>query len=110
MPETKEQILKHTPGPWKASKDLKRYWIESSTPKVLGGHAVAEVTDDDCDSDEAQANARLIAAAPDLLAALKQVLKHVEDPTVDRVPEWCCTLCATYRGIARDAIAKAEGH
>jgi hypothetical protein len=45
------------------------------------------------------ANARLIAAAPDLLAALIQI----GDANECAVAEWV-------RDIARSAIAKAEGH
>ena len=60
----------HTPGPWAA-----RYHesTDSYTIHVAGrsweSYAVAEVSD--CVQDEA--NARLIAAAPDLLAALERI-------------------------------------
>ena len=56
---------------------------------------------------ENEANARLIAAAPSLLAALKEVLAHVEDMDAPRVGNQC-TLCHTYREIVRAAIAHAE--
>ena len=65
---------KHTPGPWEASDDCME--ISPSTgPKshvelarIVGpGEGSSFYT-----YDEASANARLIAAAPDLLAALKQ--------------------------------------
>lgn len=53
-------------------------------------------------NDEGRANARLISAAPDLLAALKELLPEGwgDDETMDHIP-----------GVAkaRAAIAKAEG-
>lgn len=59
----------HTPGPWETA-GLRVMW---------GSYFVA-----DCDGkgdigrqDESRANARLIAAAPDLLAALRLALPHV---------------------------------
>jgi hypothetical protein len=107
MPETKEQVAKPTPGPWEVREVIDDDVIISRGVRQVGGRGINQGVDIEMFS---EADARLIAAAPDLLAALKQVLEHVEDPTVDRVPEWCCTLCATYRGIARDAISKAEGH
>jgi hypothetical protein len=55
------------------------------------------------------ANARLIAAAPELLAALAEVLAHVEDERVLRNPANQCTLCKHFRDKIRAAIAKAEG-
>lgn len=53
------------------------------------------------DFDEAAANARLIAAAPDLLAALRDLLKRVDDGS-DYGPDHAVS-------IARAAIAKATG-
>jgi hypothetical protein len=54
--------------------------------------------DYDMPVEEVQANAHLIAAAPELLAALKNALAEI---WMDDEPEWA-------RG-ARAAIAKAEG-
>lgn len=68
---------KHTPGPW-------RYCKTNGSP-THGEHVIAgakpgylaEVRD--CGSGDVGANARLIAAAPDLLEALKGVLAIVSD-------------------------------
>jgi hypothetical protein len=43
-----------------------------------------------------------------LLEAAKSVLIHVEDMSVERVPSWQCTLCATYRKLLRDAIRRCD--
>lgn len=55
--------------------------------------------------DEIVANARLIAAAPDLLEALKDLLK--EQPS--ECPTYCFREWELSIDAARDAIAKAEG-
>lgn len=83
------QYTTHTPGPWKQYQ-----WEDKTYASVRGpdGRCVA-----DCGSRSdqiAQANARLIAAAPDLLAALEIVAAGNTDP--DRVVE-----------IASAAITKA---
>ena len=66
----------HTPGPWSAD------WGYIVAPDVTGKHVdlyVATIAEEDEDGrvvpeHERDANARLIAAAPDLLAALRGVV------------------------------------
>jgi len=77
---------KYTPGPWK---------VDSSRLSVSAlGLVIAEVT-----QANAVANARLIAAAPDLLEACKAVMRAMADGA------WTDTL--TGQKVAA-AIAKAE--
>ena len=66
---------KWTQGPWpiKPTGDFKRIVIGDGLVDGPGGYEVAEVYSDDCDRDEAMANAHLIAAAPDLYAALEEL-------------------------------------
>ena len=66
--------MKHTPGPWKCrqSGDGKFYLIGEGQPSWRTH--VGEVHSDDIDSDEAAANASLIAAAPELLDLLKELV------------------------------------
>jgi hypothetical protein len=52
--------------------------------------------------DEAEAHARLIAAAPDMLAALVNCLDLIEDEGLDE-------LHGDLAEVVRDAIAKAKG-
>lgn len=95
----------HTPGPWKV-------FTTTDGRKVVG---VGEMTGDgitDCGfgvwrqgSDECLANARLIAAAPDLLAALLAYHEHF-GPLEDNIMlNEDCRNCAQ---LARAAIAKAS--
>lgn len=90
---------KHTPGPWKLDNEpsfhRNRVWTEDMRPIVnlcSMGMSPADI------DPEAQANARLIAAAPDLLEALHRVWDDIDDETMPATVE-----------IIRAAIAKAEG-
>lgn len=93
---------KYTPGPWQVgAKHPDRVFQES--PSVSNRRRVAQTAPFGCDTDEADAedfaNARLIAAAPDLLEALSAALR-----------ESGCDgeLCAySWHEQARAAIAKA---
>lgn len=81
----------HTPGPWTFDKDAHCAGGYIRTTKGLGT-AACKITTSGHSYGEAIANARLIAAAPELLAALKYQLDR---PDVDR-------------GFLQDIIAKAE--
>ena len=63
----------HTPGPWKIEHDYRPFVIH--TPDH---HVVSTISGTAATVPEAAANARLISAAPDLLAALKQALRYIE--------------------------------
>ena len=93
----------HTPGPWTphgwGDNDYEIHAAEGTVCNVPG------FDDDTAESDMAEHNARLIAAAPELLAALNQVLDVL-------------TLCMDWQSIpgledavelATEAINKAEG-
>ena len=96
----------HTPGPWFFDDgEGGRYFPHV----VLGGRDPKSgiyITINTCNGrnggpiEECIANARLIAAAPDLLAALKSVLHWV--------PEKVATISHPAYEAARAAIAKAE--
>jgi len=67
MSETKEKRATFTPGPWVAM--CKAVYTESDNPTreiLWGGHNTRSASDD-----EKKANARLIAAAPELHAQAK---------------------------------------
>ena len=88
---------KHTPGPW-------RVGVTSDAGEVdviaEGGWFVAVACDSAGDGDT-EANANLIAAAPDMLEALEKLVSRIDEtrgPTAD-----------TALAAARAAIKKARG-
>lgn len=108
--------VKHTPGPWTKV----RREIRAEAHSEAAGTTIATVEDlDTHDGEEYRANARLIAAAPDLLKALRELMtEHPYDFTrvdececgeyVDYVPE-AGEPASCRHTRARAAIAKATG-
>ena len=94
-------MTKHTPGPWKV-KDYKNSGLavcqEIDSQEVICWSAGTKM---DMSRDRL-ANAHLIAAAPELLESLKDVL-----PTLTNTVGGTAT---TQHKMAEKAIAKAEGH
>lgn len=86
----------HTPGPWKAE------YSEGDEWEVLAGANLPIAYISGWAGRSAKVNARLIAAAPDLLAALAGIIeigkRDMTNPKYD-----------AYFEEARAAIAKAEG-
>ena len=76
-------MSKHTPGPWSVTWGTAQggegHHIMDSTGIDNGLSIVAVVGFHDDSEGETKANARLIAAAPDLLAALKMALEAPDD-------------------------------
>jgi hypothetical protein len=98
-----EQKQKHTPGPWKASSNPGRPPTNWFVEKPMQGedrfylHIVAEIPNH---STQAEADARLIAAVPDLLNMLQRM---VDETAGGGVP------CLLTLEQARAVIRKAEG-
>lgn len=97
---------KHTPGPWIVDRDKDD--TEILGPKLRGERPRIATVDVDffyaftgviAATDECMANASLIAAAPDLLAALEDIVLKAEVTGLDD----------RRMGRARAAIAKARG-
>ena len=97
--------VKHTPGPWfYAESEVGTPFVDSESVGDLSAVALP--------IDEQKANARLIAAAPDLLAALRTAEASLADiGDADREPdvEWCERRAAEALPLVRAAIAKARG-
>jgi hypothetical protein len=113
-------MSKHTPGPWKVIQAGDPF----NVPRIIaerGGVAVVCVNrymGEKGPSAEESANARLIAAAPDLLAALKIAYFelnaiHARDGVPYTSDGWKSGVDQAYFSSvveqARAAIAKAEG-
>lgn len=91
-------MTNHTPGPWAANPDglihAGKNRLHIAQAATIGmGHAAA-------------ANARLMAAAPDLIAALTHALDRFESIPAHQDEAGIYRHAAT---IARAAIAKATG-
>ncbi len=103
---------KHTPGPWSAFvvEDTMTVSVDIGPhPSGYRPNVVDWTGFDTCGLpfDQQVANARLIAAAPDLLAALKQFRTKVYNAALGSGmdDEWATVACS----VADAAIAKAEG-
>lgn len=106
-------MTQHTPGPWHAQPEKLhggKHHVVGRTPMVVReGQVIARMErslnakDEPCA--EAEANARLIAAAPDLLAALQNIANTLGRATLDD----CERHAFAAHLIARAAIAKATG-
>jgi hypothetical protein len=81
----------HTPGPWRTRNVDDHMYLDADTWDAFA--RVVVVVDDEPDP-EGEANARLIAAAPEMLEALKEAVDDLRGP-------------AETKALA--AIAKAEG-
>lgn len=99
-------MVEHTHGPWSVFSPASAVWpgIESErgASVVIYGRDEEDAGIRGDSSEEVAANAALIAAAPELLAALRAVVARY-GPSVTYLPEegaW---------GLALAAITKAEG-
>lgn len=100
----------HTPGPWRVNdsdgagncgSDIFPFLVEAGTPEHSEGPVIAEVYGDLANL-PALANARLIAASPDMLEALEAIVEGL-GATVENdgtKPIWAAAFAA---------IAKAKG-
>lgn len=87
----------HTPGPWKVDEDAPVIVSaqDGTDIAIASGRAERGTVQ--------EANARLIAAAPEMLAALVILVRDF-DSAVDHAPEY-----SAIADHARAAIAKARG-
>ena len=101
----------HTPRPWDYDKDSKEIF---SCDEGHGCGWIALVGGNDsngrCLPDEMRsANCSLIAAAPDLLAALREIYAEVTEDTAGLTRDDYESIVLTIRDVASAAITKAEG-
>ena len=107
---------KHTPGPW-ISDDLGvitggadyatsvcETYLVKWKDKSTYGKAYSEHPAIKANREEAEANARLIAAAPELLEALERIIDAYDGPTVN-----AANAVSGQIDLAKMAIKKAKG-
>jgi hypothetical protein len=99
---------KHTPGPWTVAPDGEHVLGgEPTDPVVIAGTMLADWCSETDETSEA--NARLIAAAPNLLAALETALSALNHAGEVATASGKGELYIGTRAAARAAIAKATG-
>lgn len=100
--------MNHTPGPWNACHgEIFSFDNDARIAQVFSGQDSQRLLNKAIKSVEADCNARLIAAAPDLLTAVESLMEQVEQMRGLFVDEDNAIADALADG--RDAIAKAKG-
>ena len=108
----------HTPGPWRAGAST--FYRGLDGPMTMRVYTDHPPTEFEVTGDNITANACLIAAAPDLLDALKDAVAHLEEDaekdardlaTAFGVTDWRKVAPHTAEIVsrARSAIARATG-
>jgi hypothetical protein len=98
---------KHTPGPWKVGSRSNGEFYKRNIAGADGYHVALTSSREDA---EVEANARLIAAAPELLEALRelQTIVNLAIADGDWIVDGACDPDACMMR-AEDLIAKATG-
>jgi hypothetical protein len=120
-----EMTTKHTPGPWYVFHSAHRGRFDDDGPGAfsIGDAPIARSANILCSryewperAEEMKANARLIAAAPELLEALqwyeskaKQMVRAAIHQDIKLMLELMKEIAVEYGAQARAAIAKATG-
>jgi len=104
--------MKHTKGPWEVIRNQDK--AELFRPfYIMADTYIAEVSDPVAPASlswgEVTANARLIAAAPDLLANLENLLAAIEAGITTETMLECAWNENSYIAQAKEAIQKAKG-
>ena len=109
-------MAEHTPGPWRS--DSPYVSAPSGEHRKIVADCDQYFSDDECEylsDDECEANIRLIAAAPELLAALEQALAVIGSDEMRAACDMADLHGMPYRGptvdraAMRNLIAKARG-
>lgn len=95
-----DKTSKHTPGPWKQAADNKGLILDSQNKTIAQCFSVNTTSP----GDEVEANIPLIAAAPELLEALKLLYRRAQEAGIGN-DFWPSDGFES----AERAIAKAEG-
>lgn len=109
--EEKMSESKHTPGPWRAAGGGRSVGVyshfEDNTPISAPVHIASCWNSPSCDG---YANARLIAAAPDLLEALELLCDELGVSMPDETQEFNAENIWRAVAQAQTAIARATTH
>ena len=103
---------KHTPGPWKATKNTAYWQIDSERDGQIGDACISQFIEGNTDGGEA--NAKLMAAAPELLESLEKLVRELHESIYTRAANTWATPEVAYEYANqltqsyRDLIAKAK--
>ena len=99
--------MSHTPGPWRIAGDGDHEEIELCCVESATHDAIAIVSDAYTDHGDPLPNARLIAAAPELLVAARAVIENRGCGD----PDCCADAIANEQAVQqlKAIVAKAEG-
>ena len=105
----KHTVTPHTPGPWRVHEDIPSDsycpLIEAEDSEGLGSVDIANVSRPSTGSpDNTEANAKLIAAAPELLEALKVIRNEVTEDIDGLNLEMAWGIIHTIRDMTDEAI------
>lgn len=97
-------MKKHTPGPWDSGEEYQpgKYSLPSVVSVAAHGKVIAHVN---CAWNNGDADARLIAAAPDMLAALTALYVECDAFMHEELDE--CPIWGPIMRAAKTAIDKA---
>ena len=91
-----------SPAPWRVS-DAQHYWIDDTNGKVVCDGLTFRGNDENADAEE-RANARLIAAAPEMYDMLQSLVEYIDRECIP-CGETACELLA----VAHNVLSKAAG-
>ncbi len=101
-------MTQYTEGPWKAVQYGDGSWVVTQKGEKPQDHICQCANFTPTIRDDGSNNARLIAAAPELLEALREIVQH-DGTDQDYRDEWTEALAFRQcQDIAARAIAKAE--
>lgn len=104
---TNVDTSKHTPGPWHVHHPFSQRSESVETEVWAGTTPVAQVTNLYATREQREANARLIAAAPLMLAALERIIAAYDGSNPSDLPPH--VTMALFEGIEAIDQAKARG-
>jgi hypothetical protein len=101
--------MKHTPGPWTVSID--RFYDRPEVRDKDGRRIAVVVYDFPMGVKTSDANAHLIAAAPELLNVLEELIMQTEKDVTDDIYKAVFLSKDTYIALkkGKEVIAKAKG-
>ena len=101
-------MSEHTPGPWVTEEHLDHIIsIETGEDQIYDRKDIAQVGFEPNDRLTAEANARLISAAPELLAAMEMLIER--EPAIISAALMSGINLSHRFNFARAAVAKAKG-